>query len=167
MPYRRSPLAGFTLIELLLVLGISTFISLTLFRTIWEIVELSTMSKQLQLAQEDMVRAGKRIEYLVQNADSVESVDENQLLVGIRGSSEVIRIFLDRGTLYVERHGETDALTNRAVALEGVSFFEAKAHEKTATFIGYTLMGTTRLNNESFPVAYRGGALVNNLLNQP
>lgn len=158
--------SAFTLIETLIFLALFAFISISIFRTMWSIIQLSESNKQFQLADMEMVRVGQRIDSLIRNAESVEETTEERLTLGIHGSPETDTLFLVGHSIVLERGGRRNVLTSSRVYIDKLSFFEAAAADHPARFVGYEINGHKETSWKNFPLMIRGGAMVKSLINQ-
>lgn len=162
--HRSRP--AFTLIETLIFLALFSFISLALFRTVWSIIQLSDTSKRFHLATLELVRAGQRIDYLIEDAESIEDVAADRLTLGMKGSSDTYTLFLENHSIMLERGGEINALTSTRVDIDQLTFTKAAADNQSARFVGYEITGHTDAGWTNLPLFLHGGSMVKRLINQ-
>lgn len=153
---------GFTLIEVILYISLTTLIAASIFATTWNIIQLSNESERYQAANLELIRIGKRIEHLIQNADSVVIDSSDQILLGRMGSSQTDRIWLENGMLMID-DGEVSALTGDALGISGFYVTPSTGLDGAALFVTFEIFGSTRIASDAFPIVLRGGAETRNV----
>lgn len=156
---------GFTLIETLLSISLTTLIAASIFTTTWNIIRLSSESDSYQLANLELVRIGKQMEYLIQNADSVTVDSSDQMTLGRTGSSQTDRIWLENGMLMID-DGEASALTGDALGISGFYITLFTGSDPAVRFVSFEIFGNTQTSSDVFPIMLRGGAELRSVLSE-
>lgn len=145
------------LIETVLYVSLTTIMAAAMLGTIWNILRLSSESARYQAASLELARVGKRIEYLIRTADSVNLDASDQLSLGQVGSSQVTRVFLENGVLVVD-DGSADALSGDVLGISGFHAVEYFDSGSAARYISFEIFGSTRFTSDAFPLVLHGGA---------
>lgn len=156
---------GFTFIEVLLVLGIASLMLGVIFSVTWNIFEMSRLGERYQAAQLELVRVTQQINRLIHNADSVVSISETTLSLGVVGTSDVAMLTLRNGAIFLEQEGVEEVLSGDSVFITTVGFREVSLSDNPSPrYIVFDLQGETVETPKPTTLSLSGGAEIRSLM---
>ncbi len=131
---------GFTLIEILLVIGLLSIVLTTIISFALTVSEQNLKRLLIHSTSQEGRAITERIEYVIRNAESVDSVAVDRIELGKVGASGTMAIFLRDERMFLDDGTGEVALSSTDIRVTSLQFEDYSLSSNRSDGIGYQIV---------------------------